>query len=415
MSSSSPLEITIKSLKKCDFIFQTEFSPYFCMTKPKNKSDEKKTKSSAKEKSDRVPKSKEEQSNVASKSRKSDREKKGAPAIAAKSHMLASSELADAKAQNPLILRFHRLVDAFSKADDERDFYLDRYEGFIIYANLDKGATEIESLEQALRSSPNRYCSIPKMSFYEQKKLMEGFANEKVYDIDTKEKLGDLVSSKNPRENFLEYLLDLHMESEKWQLYFLERFRIKIIEWLRREGFSFVFEEDLEIPKELVEKIKRNLFILKAPKEVLQARKTLESRAQIYYQSEALNPRPKRGRPPKQIVKVEIEPQISPDVFTTVPQGLYPFLFVPELHSPAELTFSSRFGTHDELARQFRALPNSVGLAKLEALSQKLTARGELLQQKKAPGTLRVLEESPAIPQPVPGGAFDGNGEFSNS
>ena len=33
------------------------------------------------------------------------------------------------QAQNPLILRFHRLMEAFSKSDDERDFYLDKNEG----------------------------------------------------------------------------------------------------------------------------------------------------------------------------------------------------------------------------------------------------------------------------------------------
>ena len=32
--------------------------------------------------------------------------------------------------QNPLILQFHRLMDAFAKSDDERDFYLDKIEGF---------------------------------------------------------------------------------------------------------------------------------------------------------------------------------------------------------------------------------------------------------------------------------------------
>ena len=39
--------------------------------------------------------------------------------------------------QNPLILRFHRLMDAFAKSDDERDFYLDTVEGFIVFADLD--------------------------------------------------------------------------------------------------------------------------------------------------------------------------------------------------------------------------------------------------------------------------------------
>jgi hypothetical protein len=43
------------------------------------------------------------------------------------------------QAQNPLLLRFHRLMDAFAKSDDERDFYLDKVEGFIVFVDLDKG------------------------------------------------------------------------------------------------------------------------------------------------------------------------------------------------------------------------------------------------------------------------------------
>ena len=42
------------------------------------------------------------------------------------------------QAQNPLILRFHRLMDAFAKSDDERDFYLDKIEGFLLYIDLDR-------------------------------------------------------------------------------------------------------------------------------------------------------------------------------------------------------------------------------------------------------------------------------------
>ena len=49
---------------------------------------------------------------------------------------IASSEKLP-EAQNPLLLRSYRLMDAFSKSDDERDFHLDRVEGFIVYVDLD--------------------------------------------------------------------------------------------------------------------------------------------------------------------------------------------------------------------------------------------------------------------------------------
>src|ERR1700691_128046 len=107
-------------------------------------------------------------------------------------------------AQNPLLLRYHRLMDAFAKSDDERDFYLDKTEGFIFYVDLDKSQKELDDLEEELKKHAVRYCLIPKMTFYETKKFMEGFVNEKVYDIDTKEKLLDIIQSKEARENFLE-------------------------------------------------------------------------------------------------------------------------------------------------------------------------------------------------------------------
>ncbi len=116
------------------------------------------------------------------------------------------------QAQNPLILRCNRLMEAFAKSDDERDFYIDSQEGFLIYADLDKPVEELRALEKELLKAPNRFILIPKMTFYETKKIMEGFVNEKVYDIDTKEKLLDIIQSKDARDNFLEFIFDHHNE-----------------------------------------------------------------------------------------------------------------------------------------------------------------------------------------------------------
>ena len=107
---------------------------------------------------------------------------------------------------------------------------------------------------------------------------MEGFVHEKVYDIDTKEKLLDLIAAKEARENFLEFIYDHLTELEKWQLYYQERSRIRIIEWLRIHKIQFVFEEDLELNKGVVEKLKRSLFETKVPKDVNQARELFSKR-----------------------------------------------------------------------------------------------------------------------------------------
>jgi len=276
------------------------------------------------------------------------------------------------EAQNPLILRSHRLMEAFTKSDDERDFYLDRHEGFIIYVNLDKSEDELIALEREVAARTDRYCLIPKLTFYETKKIMEGFVNEKVYDIDTKEKLLDIIQSKEARENFLEFIYDHLSELEKWQQYYQERSRIRIIEWLRNNHFHFVFEEDLDLPKLLIEKIKKELFIPKANKDVITARKLLVTKAKTYYSNEALNPRPKRGRPPKQAIKQEIEAHITTDIYTTVPPIVLPFLFTPDISNASSITFSTKFESEDQIIanRKLHALSGSSEDS--ETLNQKL-------------------------------------------
>lgn len=275
-------------------------------------------------------------------------------------------------AKNPLLLRYHRLMDAFAKSDDERDFYLDRVEGFLLYADLDKTTEELELLDKEIGEHASRYCLIPKMTFYEIKKFMEGFVHEKVYDIDTKEKLLDLISAKEARENFLEFIYDHLIELEKWQQYYQERSRIRIIEWLRSHQIQFVFEEDLDLTKNVIEKVKRMLFETKVPKDVSQAREALSAKAKTYYSNEALNPRPKRGRPPKQVAKVELEPQMTMDIYTQVPPACRHFLYIPDIATASSVTFSSKFETEELLLASLRGSPRHHADEKLEALSKRL-------------------------------------------
>src|SRR5580700_2371247 len=172
----------------------------------------------------------------------------------------SSSSSSSLVPQSPLILRCFRLMEAFAKSDDERDFFLDRLEGAIFYIDLERPQEDLDALHEAMSQDPERYCLIPKLTFYETKKIIEGFVNEKIYDIDTKEKLLDIIQSKEARENFLEFIYDHHSELEKWQQYYQERSRIRIIEWLRNNHFNFVFEEDLELSKSMMEKLKKSLY-----------------------------------------------------------------------------------------------------------------------------------------------------------
>lgn len=293
--------------------------------------------------------------------------------------------------KTPLILRFHRLMDAFTKSNDERDFYLDRSEGFLIYVDLDKSKEELDALEKELQKQKDRFCLIPKMTFFEVKKFMEGFINEKVYDIDTKEKLIDIINSKDARENFLEFIYEQLTELEKWQQYYQDRSRIKVIEWLRSLDISFVFEEDLEFSRSMMEKLKRTYFDEKVSRDIVSSRKILFNKAKIYYSSEALNPRPKRGRPPKQATKTSTEPQFTIDIYTTVPSSMRPFLYIPDITNAASITFSSKFETEGQLLASLRGTRIKVD-EKLEALSERLESLKKLSQR--FGGDISKLEET---------------------
>lgn len=299
------------------------------------------------------------------------------------------------QAKNPLILRYHRLMDAFAKSDDERDFYLDRVEGFLLYVDLDKGEEDLLALEKEFKEEGRRFCLIPKMTFYEIKKFMEGFVQEKVYDIDTKEKLLDLISAKEARENFLEFIYDHLTELEKWQQYYQERFRIRIIEWLRQQNIYFVFEEELDLQRGVVEKLKRHLFESKVPKELAQAREILSAKSKVYYSTEALNPRPKRGRPPKQVAKVELEPQMTVDIYSHVPIACRSFLYTPDISSAASVTFSAKFESEGHLLASLRGSTRIRVDEKLEALSQRLESLRNLSHRLAGSDKLLGLDKLP--------------------
>lgn len=283
--------------------------------------------------------------------------------------------------QSPLILRLHRLMDAFAKSNDERDFYLDRAEGSIIFVDLDKDSEDLEKLELELEKHKQRYCLLPKLSFYETKKIMEGFVNEKVYDIDTKEKLLDIISSRDAREQFLEFIYENETELEKWQLFYQERARVRIIEWLRNNQFKFVFEEDLDLPRSTIEQLKLHLFEPKVAKDITSARALLSKKAETYYSNEALNPRPKRGRPPKQVAKIEVETQVSQDIYTQVSPIIRRFLHLPEIVSPSSITFSEKFDTEEELMAHLRGMGKTDAENQLQALSEKFASLKKLSTQ----------------------------------
>ncbi|EPP32173.1 hypothetical protein CP8484711_0471, partial [Chlamydia psittaci 84-8471/1] len=173
-------------------------------------------------------------------------------------------------------------------------------------------------------------------------------------------------------------IYDHESELEKWQQFYVERSRIRIIEWLRNNKFHFVFEEDLDFSKHILEQFKIHLFDTKVSKELAQARQLLVNKAKVYYSNEALNPRPKRGRPPKQSAKVESETTISSDIYTKVPAVARRFLFLPEITSASSITFSEKFDTEEEFLANLRGSGRVEDQLNLANLSERFASLKEL-------------------------------------
>ncbi|MBU6445761.1 MAG: hypothetical protein KGQ49_00005, partial [Verrucomicrobia bacterium] len=77
-------------------------------------------------------------------------------------------------------------------------------------------------------------------------------------------------------------------------------------------------------------------------------------------------------RPPKQVAKVELEPQMSVDIYTQVSAACRHFLYIPDIASAASVTFSSKFETEEHLLASLRGSPRLRVDEKLEALSARL-------------------------------------------
>ncbi|MEX2305432.1 MAG: hypothetical protein WD595_04505, partial [Waddliaceae bacterium] len=169
----------------------------------------------------------------------------------------------------------------------------------------------------------------------------------------------------------------------------------------RNNYFLFVFEVDLYIPLHNMELVKVNLFSPKVGKEVQAARKTMVAKAQSYYSNEALNPKPKRGRPPKQVAKSEMEPQMTSDIYTQVPAPVRSFLYIPEIKSVTEVTFSSKYETRQDLVAHMRESANEEG-RDLKHITEKLAALRQLTEKwhENEAETSPDIEEAPSKPVP---------------
>ena len=72
------------------------------------------------------------------------------------------------------------------------------------------------------------------------------------------------------------------------------------------------------------------------------------------------------------MAKVEVEPQVTVDMYTTVPPVCRLFLFLPEIMSAASVTFSAKFDTEAQLLANLRGSTRVKVDTKLQALSERL-------------------------------------------
>ena len=82
---------------------------------------------------------------------------------------------------------------------------------------------------------------------------------------------------------------------------------------------------------------------------------------------------------------MEVEPQLTADIYTKVPQEARQFLYLPDFTS-SSVTFSAKFDTEAQLIASLRGSSRAKVDTKLEALSQRLESLQRLSSRLRAVG-----------------------------
>ena len=230
-----------------------------------------------------------------------------------------------------LILSKNRMIEVFVRSDDEYEFYFDLTEGALIYVCLDANDKELHDLELSLSTHSDRFILIPKRTLYEIRKYMDMFLQERVNDIEVKEKLSEILLSRNFKNKFPEACGEYIQEYIKWDKFFFEKMRMVVIEWLCSKNLLFVFEEDLQSMMSATD-----ICLLKESRGDNKAHSSktgqmlynqLLAKAKSYYKEEVLHPKPKRGRPPKKVEKQQQNTSLTSDIYFSIPEKIYHFIY----------------------------------------------------------------------------------------
>lgn len=276
--------------------------------------------------------------------------------------------------KNVLIIKATRCVDALIKSDEDNDFYLDVKTGAFLYVDLHADEDSMKHLESFIEKEDNKTLFLlPKMTEYGKKKIIEEFVHDKVSDLEVSEKLINEIATLGYETRLMEVFREYPTEHDKWNLFFSEKMRSLAVVWLNEiieKVFSvidlrYVFEEDVSkfLDYEEIVLFKENPEV--NTKDIKNIKSRLLEFSKIYKQPEIINPKPKRGRPPKGKKIGVVENVIIPDMYITYDSVIRSFVYYDSELSDI-LPNPLDFGKELYVQTPERALCQSISGAKVE-------------------------------------------------
>lgn len=277
--------------------------------------------------------------------------------------------------KNVFIVKNTRLVDVFIKSDEDHDFYFDAETGAIFYVDLTSDEDKLEELYNFLLKFPKRLFLFPKMTEYERRKIVEAFLHGKVNDLDVSEKVSRELDFLGYESKVIDILKEYGTEIEKWTAFFSEKMRVMSIEWLNKvikmndvKPFSYVFEEDIiqYMDRDKIVAFKESMG--SKNENISSIREDLIEFSKIYFEHEIIDPKPKRGRPPKGKKNSSSEIIPIPDMYLAYDSVLRGFIYYDiNLNDIASNPFDLADGVF--VKSTDRALEQAIASAKVDFLT----------------------------------------------
>lgn len=312
----------------------------------------------------------------------------------------------DLKAEIPLIIQKHQLIQALIRTTDEDHFIFERQEGAILYNDFMKPKKDRALLVKALQDDPDRFIRIPQLTLYEKKAIISGYMDHGKCNEDTKSKISELISSARAPEELWAAIKDSPTVVESWTQYFMQQMTVWCTNFLREKKVFFAFEEDFmkDYPVTVIDQYKEAQFTTgKVATAVKQLRTAAIAKARVYSENIASLPKARRGRPPKGDKKAEANEEFSTPYYRKI-GSLSTFLYTPDISQLVPILYASssetiggqgsalRGATSDTVSTQIQTLS-----ARLDHLQKKMKIAVPKPQEQEAPPkTLDAIKKKPS-------------------